>query len=130
MNTHTQPNLTTRSAEIHVHPKGIVVITMKPRIIELLTDAQANVAAVKSLIGEHKAPLMIDIRGVPPVSREVRQYYTGPETRSTFNALALIIDSGVSRIMGNLMLSLQQRAVPTRLYTSSDEALAWLEPFI
>ena len=44
-------------------------------------------------------------------------------------AVALVIDSPLSRVLGNFFLGFNRPETPARLFTSVDEARAWLNTF-
>jgi hypothetical protein len=46
-----------------------------------------------------------------------------------FSATALIISSPLSRAIGNFFLGLNRTSMPTRLFTSEADALAWLSEY-
>jgi hypothetical protein len=41
-------------------------------------------------------------------------------------AFAILIDSSVSRVVGNFFLGINKPAVPTKLFTNEKEAVKWL----
>lgn len=92
-----------------------------------LADAAENVAATARLTGGRALPALIDLRAVRAQSAEARAYLAGPEATRVANAVALLIESPLSRMVGNFYLGFNRPEVPTRLFTSEGEALAWLE---
>jgi hypothetical protein len=54
----------------------------------------------------------------------------GPEGLKVSQAVALLMGSPVSRVLGNLYLGLNKPPIPTRLFTSEEEAKVWLRSFL
>ncbi|MFO0626628.1 MAG: hypothetical protein U0325_13520 [Polyangiales bacterium] len=98
-----------------------------PGVEVALPDAVENVAATARLTGGRTLPALIDLRALRAQSAEARAYLAGPEATRVANAVALLIGSPLSCMVGNFYLGFNRPEVPTRLFTSHDEALAWLE---
>jgi len=64
------------------------------------------------------------------MDREARRYFAGEETAKVESAAALLIESPLSKAIGNFFMGLNKPIVPTRLFTSEAEALAWLKGFV
>jgi len=101
---------------------------------ESLEDAEETLADAKEqlmhqrgmLIGGKAMPFVMDIRHARSLSRDARAYFASEEAREIFSATALIIGSPLSRTLGNFFLGLNRTRMPTRLFTSTPDALAWL----
>lgn len=92
-----------------------------------LADAVENVAATARLTGGRALPALIDLRALRAQSAEARAYLAGPEATRVANAVALLIGSPLSCMLGNFYLGFNRPEVPTRLFTARDEAMGWLE---
>lgn len=122
----TEP-ITTRTAKISLREDGLIQTVLNlPNGRESLADAQANIAAVTRLSPEKRRPLLVDMRAVDGIEREVRAYYSSVEVST---ARALLIESLVGQVIANFFISLNKPTVPTRLFTSEAEAVAWLKDF-
>lgn len=64
------------------------------------------------------------------ISREARHYYAGQEAAASASAVALIVDTPVSKVLGNFYLGLSNPILPSRLFSSKDDALAWLKGYL
>jgi|SRR6185436_11902967 len=123
--------ITTRTAKIWLREDGIVQGVALPKSYQTLEDAQVNAAALTRVgLGEPR-PWLIDIRLGQGVDRQARVYYSSEAvvrfTRAM--AVALLIGSPVSRVVANFFIGLNKMLVPTRLFTSEDEAVVWLKTF-
>lgn len=96
---------------------------------EGVEDAKEQIVAQRKMIDGRPLPFLMDIRRVRSLSREARAYFAGAESAEVFRATALIVSSPLSRAIGNFFLGLNRAKMPTRLFTSVDEALAWLRSF-
>ncbi|HZI11771.1 MAG TPA: hypothetical protein VE153_15415 [Myxococcus sp.] len=95
-----------------------------------LDDARENVALCRQMNAGRKRPVLVDLRAVKSQSAEARAYLAGREGSEICQAVGLLIDSPLSRVLGNFYLGMNKPVVPTRLFTSEEEALAWLRSFL
>jgi hypothetical protein len=122
--------LETGTAMATLRSDGVVQITIRSGAAQSLTDAQANVAAIKSLSAGIRRPLLIDMSGARPLEPEVRHFYGENELSTWFTAMALIIEStALGRMMGNVYLRVARTGLPTQLFTDEASASAWLAKF-
>lgn len=87
-------------------------------------DALESMAAVDRLGGNHPIHLLVDISGIAGLSRAARSVFTRP---GSANRIALLGSSPVDRVFANFFLALNVQACPTRYFTSSEAAMAWLD---
>jgi hypothetical protein len=93
-------------------------------------DARENVALCHRMNAGGKRPVLVDLRAIKSQTAEARAYLAGPEGSAICQAVGLLIGSPVSRVLGNFYLGLNKPLVPTRLFTSEEEAQAWLRSFL
>jgi hypothetical protein len=93
---------------------------------ETLEDAKEQLVHQRKMIAGTPLPFLMDIRGVRSLSREARAYFASAEAAQVFQATALIVSSPLSRAIGNFFLGLNRAQMPTRLFTTEADALAWL----
>jgi hypothetical protein len=120
-----------RSQSISLGDDGIVRITMKPGVFELgLADAQEVIQAVGAMCAGVRRPALVDIRELRSMSRDCRKYFAGPETAQVESAAALLVLSPLTRAIGNFFMGINRTLLPTKLFTSEADAVAWLEGFV
>ena len=88
-------------------------------------------SATKELTEEKKTPLLlIGERGVQPTI-EVRKYASTEEANKHISAMAILIIEGniAHRLFGNMILNLDKRPMPTKLFFNEKKAIAWLQKF-
>jgi hypothetical protein len=69
-----------RSQTIFLDEDGIVHATLKPMVELNLADAEEAVEAIRTLSGERRRPVLVDLRKAKGMSREARVYFSGPVT--------------------------------------------------
>ena len=106
---------------------GIVCTKVKPSAEVTIEDAKANSLVVNAFYINEKFPLLIDARGIKSISREARSFFTTNGRDTNTIAFAILIDSSVSKVVGNFFLGINKPAVPTRLFLNENVALAWLQ---
>jgi len=123
--------LVTRTARIWLEDEGLIHAVVLPHIRQhALEDAKENMAAIGKFAAEKKRPVLIDMRAMMEIEREARTYYASGGGAPVATAVALLIGSPVSRVIANFMISLNRPRVLIRLFTSEEEAVAWLRKFI
>ena len=94
--------------------------------------AKENVDAQESVrdgLNKEQIRVLIDMTAVTEISKEARDYFANERTASIQRATALLIDSPVSRVIGNFFMGLNKPISPTRLFTDSNKAIQWLHTF-
>lgn len=71
--------------------------------------------------------VLADVRAARSLSRDARIYYQSAERVVDSIGCALLIDSGVSRVIGNFLIGLNKGPMTIRLFTSEQDARAWLD---
>ena len=123
--------ITTRTGKQWLGDDGIVRQVVFPGAEQTLADAVEHIRAIAALMpGGRRGPLLVDLRGTAAASREARAYFAGPETAKVVSAVALLVGSPISSVIGNFFLRLNQPRYPTRLFTDEAEALPWLKGFL
>jgi hypothetical protein len=121
--------VTTRTLRLWLDDLSIVHSEGLPGSEQTKADAEVNMAAIWELAGQQRRPLMGDLRRIKAMERGARVHYVtaGPAAHS---AVALLVDSPLSRVIGNFFMGLNKPLVPTRLFATEREARDWLRTFI
>ena len=122
--------ITTRTCVMGLKEDGIIYHDYFPDTYDTLVDAQEHLAAIMKLTPQRRRPLLVDIRPMRAIDRAARAYYSGQDYARSVTAVALVVGSLVTQVMANFFIGLNQPPVPTRLFTSEAEAVAWLKNFI
>ena len=70
-----------------------------------------------------------NISALKKVSKEARDYLGLPEMMEIVKVNAIIANSTLSKIVGNLFLMFSKPIIPTKIFTDEAAALAWLQQF-
>ena len=117
----------TRTALIYLLDPGILMVRIKRDLLQTVDDAEKNLSAAIRQTGERRLPLLLDIRQAMPLDDDIRRQYSGARVVDNFSALGLVVDEGpFGRMMANLYLRVADLAIPTRLFATEGEAIAWL----
>lgn len=107
---------------------GICRTFVKPKSKIELSHAKGNSAYVFQY-GD-KPPILVDARNVISMSKESRDHLAMRDRVGGVCAIAIIIHSPLSRLIGNFFMGLNKPTVPTKLFTKESEALKWLHKFL
>jgi hypothetical protein len=94
----------------------------------VLEDAIGATAAMAQLTGGRQSPLLVDVREVGPQDRAARNEFA--RRGDLVSAVALIVGTPLSRMMGNFFLGVSKPMAPTRLFDDEATALIWLREFV
>ncbi|MFT6923510.1 MAG: hypothetical protein ACJA1C_002525 [Crocinitomicaceae bacterium] len=92
-----------------------------------LDTAIENIAIAKNFLENKKGVMMVDISGCLGTSLEARKYYSSSETGQHFYACAIVVNSAVSRVIGNFLIRINKVTIPVELFTSQEDAIQWLK---
>jgi hypothetical protein len=121
---------TSRIAKIWVGEDSIVRIIYVPGAEPTLEDARKILDAYHKLRKGRRLPLLIDTRTMKSFARGARQLFAGEEAQGCASAAAIIVDTPVTKVLANFYLGLSKPRLPSRLFSSEDEALAWLKGYL
>jgi hypothetical protein len=119
-----------RVAKLWLGNDGIVRIIHVPGADVTLEDAKETMAAYLKINNGKSRPLFIDTKTMKSLARGARHYYASEEAANVASAVAIIVGTPVSRVLGNFYLGLSNPLLPTRLFSSEDEALEWLKGYL
>lgn len=91
--------------------------------------AEDTVARLAQLTGGRSRPGLVDMRQVSGVSLEARRILTGAGAAAVFRAVAILVDSPLSRVIGNFFIGLNRPPYPARLFSKREAAISWLRSF-
>lgn len=91
-----------------------------------LADAREALAATWKTAGEQRRPVLVDMSHIRGESRAARQHFGSDEAATQYSAVALLVASPVSRVVGSFFLRLVAHKTPTRLFTDEAAAVDWL----
>jgi len=107
---------------------GIVFFVYKPNTVIDHEAAKKIVADRIQFQNKADFPVYCDIRGLKSADKAARDYLA-KEGSSFTKGVAVLVDSPMSKIIGNFYMGLNRPTTPTRLFTNGDEALKYLQQF-
>jgi len=122
--------IATRVNTVSLGEDGIARVIHVPDAEVTLEDAQETMVAYLKVSKNKKRPLLVDTKTMKAFARAARKYFAGKEAAKVASAVALIVGTPVSRVLGNFYLGLSNPHLPTRLFSSEGEALEWLRGYI
>ena len=120
----------TKTQKVYQDKNGIVCCTYLPDTDITLENAIIDIEAIASFCKKMKRPVFVDIRARHSIRKEARKYFAGEVTAKSINAVALFVDSPVSRMMANFFIGLNKTLYPTKMFTQEEKAKEWLKGFL
>lgn len=110
-----------------VGEERICYTRVKPSVDITLEMALENTQAVIKVTEGESLPMLVDIRNIKSITKEARDHFSMRGRKGHVNAIAILMSSPVSKLIGNFFLGLNKPTVPTRLFTRQDNAISWLK---
>lgn len=85
--------------------------------------AQDATAALRAAF-EHPLPLLVDMRTMAKLERGAREHFK--RDKGGVAAMALLVDSPVTRMMANFFMHTDVDVTPTRMFSDEGAAMVWL----
>ncbi|MGQ0827424.1 MAG: DUF7793 family protein [Bacteroidota bacterium] len=132
MTEQTEPNkhFRTSVSEIWVDQEGIMHVVFSKGVELSLADMEEAYALFKQLgVGPGMKKSRQLLSGGPfTISKQAREY-AGKSGAHFFHAAALVSNSVLMKFVINLFNSIQKHNVPFKVFSSEEDALAWLRTF-
>jgi len=120
--------ITNAKFRIWLRPDGIVQLVFTSRVATDLADALAAIDAMTELTGGRRSPVLVDMHGSGPQDRSARS--EAARLGDAVSAVALIVDTPLSRTLGTFFLRVNKPPFPVRLFDNEASAVAWLRAFV
>lgn len=109
---------------------GICMTVVKKNGVIGLSEAQENTEAVEKVSNKKILPLLVDLRDIKSINKQARDHFAMNKRRAGVSAIAMLIKSPVSKVIGNFFLGINMPSVPTQLFNSEEKAISWLKQYI
>jgi len=109
---------------------GVARTQVKPGSEVVLEDAEENSKAVNSLYGPDLYPIIIDTRKIKSITKEARDFFSMRGRESRVYGFAILVDSPLSKIIGNFFMGLNKPRVPVKLFMKEEKAVYWCKKLI
>ena len=124
--SHERQSIQTLTSQYAMRADGIIVQEVTNPCRQTLQHARENVASFNALANGKRCALLCDMRVDFLADEGVRRYYASPEATAFCAALALLVRSPSTELIGNLVLYVNRPIVKTRLFTVEKDAVTWL----
>ena len=97
-----------------------------------LEEAKKHIALMKKYFVKNNGPLLCltDVKNTKKIGKqEVRSYFDSDFVHSLTRANAVIVGSGISRMIINWALKFSKQNLNTKTFTDKEKALKWLQKF-
>jgi len=101
-------------------------VAFLPGAVVTEQNARDILDATDRLMCGRKALVLVDMRGLGSIEASARLVFAGGENARISHAVALLVSSPTSRLVGNFFLLFNRPRVPTRLVSSQEEGIEWL----
>jgi len=122
-----QDNVETSTGRFYLGEDGINRVFSFPNTNIAEKEAREGVDVAKKVGKGKNPPIFIDISKILSITLEARRIFANEEYA---NSVALLVNSPLSRVIGNFFLGINKSAVPHKLFTSETEAIEWLKGFL
>jgi hypothetical protein len=116
----------TRTGRVWLDEDGIIQSMQLGDTEQTLADAEENMNATIQAGGGQLRPLLVDMSRVKSIDRAARVRYSSPTNAGVVSAVALVVGTPLSRMIGNFFLGLNRAPGPMKLFGTRRDAAAWL----
>jgi uncharacterized protein (UPF0262 family) len=115
-----------RMCSFELDDRGFVVARIDRGATMALADAIDCIERTFEVAGHVRRPVLVDMSGIRAETREARLYFASDEAVARYAAVAVLVSSPMSRVIGNFFMRLTQHRRPTQLFSVEADAVAWL----
>lgn len=112
--------------DISRSPEGVICFRFPEAALITLDRVEECIAGHKRLAPNMKSPVMFSGNHGNPMDREIVERVTRQDVLDITTAVALVTDTAVGRMLGNIFLRFISTPLPTRLFATEEDAIAWL----
>ncbi|MFI5141060.1 MAG: STAS/SEC14 domain-containing protein [Bacteroidia bacterium] len=97
-----------------------------PRTVKNISE---NIALVKQITGNKKAPLLIYLCKTPVPDKETRKF-SAEQLPNVYTAMAMVSKPGLSKLIMNVLFKLKTPPIPMKSFTDDVQAREWLMQYL
>ncbi len=112
-----------------LHESGVVISVVKKEAVIDLEEAVANTYMVLEVSEGVKHPMLVDTRDIKSITKAARDHFSMKGRDNKVLAIALLVGSPLSRVIGNFFIGLNKSTVPVKLFNNAAPAMRWLNDF-
>jgi hypothetical protein len=116
-----------RVEKIWLREDGIVQLVVLPGAEYTLAEAKQTLAGIDQVSNGKLRPILVDFRNIKTMERAAREELAACQG---VTSAAILIDSALSRMIGNVLITFSKPTLPARIYNSEAAAIEWLKEFL
>ena len=120
----------TSKGKVWLGEDNIVFITIKKGAEIDVDDIKEMQEVREKLYACKRLVICADIREMKSATKAARDYSSSFKNTETTAAIALLITSPLSRVLGNLFISINKPPYHTKLFNDQEKAVEWLKQFV
>ena len=117
----------TSIAKVWLDDNGICRAVLAQKAEVGLRETKEFFELQKQVLGKQRAPVLFDMRQIYSSSGEARTYAAQHAQGLQATAIAILDNSSLGHILGNLFIKLSKPHFPTKLFSREGDALEWLK---
>lgn len=127
MNKNTNKVIQTAFGELSLIEHDIIFLKYANIYLDDLSLIDEVAAQVRDLSVTDTNLSLLDVSALKGASREFRK--ESATDRTNTRAVALLVNSAITKIMVNIFMKFNKPKYPTRMFTNREEAIEWLLTF-
>ncbi len=108
---------------------GILVSAWKSKFIDISLVRKVKKYQLE-ILGGKSYPMLADIKSVRDTTKEARNFLASKEGCVGLIAIAILINSPVSKMIATFFIKASHPVIPTKMFTDEIEAKKWLMGYI
>lgn len=95
-----------------------------------MREAQKLMETIGNLSHYTSRPVVVDLRHIDKIDTAAKIYLLGQSENIPHQSIAMVIESGVGRMLANFSLLFRPSGCPTRYFNSDEAAINWSRRFL
>jgi hypothetical protein len=116
-----------RNGKVFIIERGIICQEIDSREEFTVKDAEEVVTVTANLSNGKPCPVLVSMGQIKSITGEARNYL---QNNTEATAVAFLVTSLVSRLVGNLLLGLSKTVIPVKMFSCEKDALRWLRKYL
>lgn len=106
-----------------------ILVSLSKSPLRTVENIGRNVELVKKITNNTPVPLLIYLANSPVPDKATRKFST-EQLPVIYKAIATVSKPGLAKFIMNILFSLKPPPIPTKSFSSADEAKVWLKQFV
>jgi stage II sporulation SpoAA-like protein len=119
----------TKTSTFWFDEDGILYSISKKVKPQSLEETKQLLEEFRSIIGNKKVCMLLDVTNSSESTREVRDY-AAEEFPKLVKAIAMVSESALGKMLANLFFRIKTQPYPTKMFNNEQEAKDWLMQYL